>query len=420
MHPERTAEGNEADGEERKDMGKIVAICISEKKGTQKYKVNEAEFVEDWGIRGDAHAGKWHRQVSLLSRDRIEEFRARGAQVEDGAFGENLVVEGFDFASMPIGSRFRCGDVVLELTQIGKECHHGCAIFQKMGDCIMPREGVFAKVLHGGVIREGDELARVPSIFETHAHYDDEAFDVDRETILASMQEQGIGTIVNVCAAIDGLNKTIALTEKYPFVYGAVGVHPDDAENMTEETLAEIRKLSRLPKVLAIGEIGLDYYWHKEERVHEIQKKMFRAQMEIAREERLPFMIHSREAAKDTLDIVREFMEGGMYGGIIHCFSYGKEIAQEYLKMGLYLGIGGVVTFKNAKKLKEVVESAPLEQIVLETDSPYLSPEPNRGKRNSSLNLPYIAAQIAEIKKVTPEEVIRVTRKNAEKLLFCR
>ena len=420
MRAGRPVEGNEADGEEQKNMGKIVAICISEKKGTQKHKVGEAEFVEDWGIRGDAHAGKWHRQVSLLSRDRIEEFRARGAQVEDGAFGENLVVEGFDFASMPVGCRFRCGDVVLELTQIGKECHHGCAIFQKMGDCIMPREGVFAKVLHGSVIREGDEVVRVPSIFETHAHYDDEAFDGDRDTLLVSMQEQGIGTIVNVCAAIDGLDKTIALTEKYPFVYGAVGVHPDDAENMTEETLAEIRKLSRLPKVLAIGEIGLDYYWHKEDREHEIQKKMFRVQMEIAREERLPFMIHSREAAKDTLDIVREFMEGGMYGGIIHCFSYGKEIAQEYLKMGLYLGIGGVVTFKNAKKLKEVVETAPLEQIVLETDSPYLSPEPNRGKRNSSLNLPYVAAQIAEIKKATPEEVIRVTRENAEKLLFCR
>ena len=139
--------------------------------------------------------------------------------------------------------------------------------------------------------------------------------------------------------------------------------------------------------------------------------------MDIAREEKLPFMIHSREAAKDTLDIVKEYMRDGMYGGIIHCFSYGKEMAREYLGMGLYLGIGGVATFKNARKLKEVVEYAPLSQIVLETDCPYLSPEPNRGKRNSSLNLPYVARAIAEIKGITTEEVIETTEKNAGKLL---
>ena len=255
-------------------------------------------------------------------------------------------------------------------------------------------------------------------IFETHAHYDDEAFDQDRELLLESMEQQGIGTVVNVCASIGQFGRTVALTEKYPFVYGAVGVHPDDADKMTEETLREIREISHLEKIIAIGEIGLDYYWHKEECEHKRQQEMFRAQMDIAREEKLPFMIHSREAAKDTLDIVREYMKGGMCGGIIHCFSYGKEMAEEYLKMGLYLGIGGVVTFKNARKLKEVVEYAPLDQLVLETDSPYLSPEPNRGKRNSSLNLPYVAQAIAEIKGVTPEQVIRITRENAEKLLF--
>lgn len=139
-------------------MGKVIAVCVSEKKGTQKKNVHEAEFVEDWGIKNDAHAGKWHRQVSLLSHDKIEAFRARGAEVADGAFGENLVVEGFDFAALPVGTRFRCNDVVLEMTQIGKECHNGCEIFKKMGECIMPREGVFTRVLHGGVIREGDEL----------------------------------------------------------------------------------------------------------------------------------------------------------------------------------------------------------------------------------------------------------------------
>ena len=139
-------------------MGRVIAVCISKEKGTQKHRIPEGEFIEEWGIKDDAHAGKWHRQVSLLSYDKIQEFRAKGAEIEDGAFGENLVVEGFDFAKLPVGTKFRCNDVVLEMTQIGKKCHHGCAIFQKMGDCIMPREGVFTRVLHGGVIHEGDEL----------------------------------------------------------------------------------------------------------------------------------------------------------------------------------------------------------------------------------------------------------------------
>ena len=177
-------------------------------------------------------------------------------------------------------------------------------------------------------------------IFETHAHYDDEAFEADQEEILNSMQECGIGRIVNACASIESLKDTELLMEKYPFVYGAFGIHPDDADKMTQETLDEIRKLCQLPKAVAVGEIGLDYYWHKEEAEHELQKKMFRAQMEIAREQKMPFMIHSREAAKDTLDIVKDYVRGGMYGGIIHCFSYAKEMAREYLDMGLYLGIG--------------------------------------------------------------------------------
>lgn len=139
-------------------MGRVAAVCISEKKGTQKQDVGRAEFVADWGIRGDAHAGKWHRQVSLLSLDRVEEFRARGAQVGAGAFGENLLVAGFDFKTLPVGSRFRCGQVELEMTQVGKQCHAHCAIYHQVGDCIMPREGVFARVLHGGTISVGDEL----------------------------------------------------------------------------------------------------------------------------------------------------------------------------------------------------------------------------------------------------------------------
>ena len=253
-------------------------------------------------------------------------------------------------------------------------------------------------------------------IFETHAHYDADAFDTDREELLASMPENGIGVIVNSCASADELHKTVELMEKYPFVYGAVGVHPDDADKITEEILAEVRRISHHEKAVAIGEIGLDYYWHKEKEEHRIQQEMFRAQLEIAREEKMSFMVHSREAAEDTLNIVKEYMKGGMYGGIIHCFSYGKEMAREYLNMGLHLGIGGVVTFKNAKKLKEVVAYAPLSQLVLETDSPYLAPEPNRGKRNSSLNLPYVAQAIAQLKGVSAEEVIEVTEQNARKL----
>lgn len=139
-------------------MGNVIAVCTSEKKGTQKKNIGTATFVENWGIEHDAHAGHWHRQVSLLSHDRVEEFRARGAQVDDGAFGENLVVAGFDFKSMPIGTKFQCNDVILELTQVGKECHAHCQIYQVMGDCIMPREGVFTKVLHGGTISVGDTL----------------------------------------------------------------------------------------------------------------------------------------------------------------------------------------------------------------------------------------------------------------------
>lgn len=139
-------------------MGTVKAVCISEAKGTQKKNVKEAELIEDWGLKNDAHAGKWHRQVSLLSYEQIEAFRNRGAQVEFGAFGENIVVEGYDFKSLPVGSRFRCGEVLLEMTQIGKQCHHGCEIFQKMGDCIMPREGVFCIVLHGGTVKTGDEF----------------------------------------------------------------------------------------------------------------------------------------------------------------------------------------------------------------------------------------------------------------------
>lgn len=252
-------------------------------------------------------------------------------------------------------------------------------------------------------------------IFETHAHYDDEAFDEDREELLSSLSERGIGAAVNVCASVDSLDKTLELVEKYPHLYGAVGIHPDDVENLNEEIFEKMRRMCRHPKIVAVGEIGLDYYWHKDSESHALQLQWFERQMELAREERLPFIIHSRDAAADTLEAVKR-LRAGEIGGVVHCFSYAREIAEEYLRMGLYLGIGGVVTFKNARKLKEVVAEAPLEQLLLETDSPYLAPEPNRGKRNSSLNLVYVAEEIARIKGITAEKVVRVTEENARRL----
>lgn len=185
-------------------MGKVIATCISEIKGVQKRNVHRVTLIENHGIEGDAHAGNWHRQVSLLSWDKIEAFRQRGAVVEDGAFGENLVVEGIDFKTLPIGTRFTCGEVVLEMTQIGKECHHGCAIFQQMGDCIMPREGVFAKVLHGGVIQEGDELEisfvpfRVAVITSSDAGFRGEREDKSAPVIEQMVKEAGFSVVSKV------------------------------------------------------------------------------------------------------------------------------------------------------------------------------------------------------------------------------
>lgn len=252
-------------------------------------------------------------------------------------------------------------------------------------------------------------------IFESHAHYDDAAFDADREELLNQCRQQGIETIINVSASLDSIKSTLALAEKYPFIYGAAGVHPDEVGALNEETFAWLREQCRHPKIAAVGEIGLDYYWDKEK--HELQKYWFCRQMELAKELELPIIVHSREAAADTLEAVRT-AHSPKLRGVIHCFSYGPELAAEYLNMGYYIGIGGVVTFKNAKKLKEVVKMLSLERILLETDCPYLAPEPNRGKRNSSLNLTYVAEAIAQLKGIEAEEVIRVTNENAKALYF--
>lgn len=251
-------------------------------------------------------------------------------------------------------------------------------------------------------------------IFESHAHYDDDAFDMDRDELLTSMPEKGIEAVVNVCADIDEIDKTVELMERYPHVYGAVGVHPDHVGGMNDDVMERLRKLCSHPKTVAVGEIGLDYYWDKEN--HERQKIWFERQMDLARHEQMPFIIHSRDAAKDTLDMMKAMKAGEMYGGVVHCFSYTVEIAREYVNMGLYLGIGGVVTFANAKKLKAVVADIPMENLLLETDCPYLAPVPYRGKRNSSLYIPHIAEEIAKIKGITYEEVVEITNQNAKKL----
>ena len=252
-------------------------------------------------------------------------------------------------------------------------------------------------------------------IFETHAHYDDESFDEDREQLLCSLPEQGIGRVINVGASIETTKTTLALAAKYDFIYAAVGVHPSDINGLNEETYAWLKQQATLPKTVAIGEIGLDYYWDKEPEVQKAQRYWFKRQLELARETKLPVIIHSRDAAADTMEVMRE-AHAEEIPGVIHCYSYSKEMAQEFIRMGYYIGVGGVVTFKNAKKLKETVESIPLDRILLETDCPYMAPEPYRGTRNDSSNIPYVIAKIAELKGITAEEVEHVTEQNARKL----
>ena len=249
-------------------------------------------------------------------------------------------------------------------------------------------------------------------IIDTHAHYDDEQFDADRESLLAQMQDAGIGLIVNAGSTVPSWDKIIKLTEEYPFLYGAIGVHPDEVGALDEEQFARMSALLDQEKIIALGEIGLDYYWDNES--HDLQKKWFIRQLELAREKNMPVIIHSREAAADTMEIMKQYAAG--MRAVIHCYSYSAEMAKEYVKMGYSIGVGGVVTFKNAKKLKQVVQEIPLSSIVLETDCPYLAPVPYRGKRNCSLYRPYVAEQIAELKGVTVEEVKRQTEINSREL----
>ena len=252
-------------------------------------------------------------------------------------------------------------------------------------------------------------------IFETHAHYDDDRFNEDRDELLRRLPEEGVGVVINSGASVESTRDTIRLAKEYPHVYAAVGVHPSEIEELDEEFFAWMKEQADWEKTVAIGEIGLDYYWDKEPEVQERQRYWFGRQIEMAKETNLPIIVHSRDAAADTMQVMKEH-HAEEIPGVIHCYSYSKEMALEFIKMGYYIGVGGVVTFKNAKKLKETVEAIPLEKILLETDCPYMAPEPYRGKRNSSLYLPYVIEEIARIKGISKEEVERVTEENARKL----
>lgn len=252
-------------------------------------------------------------------------------------------------------------------------------------------------------------------IFETHAHYDDERFLEDQNEILMQMEEAGVGRIINVGASIESTKTTLELAKNYPFVYAAVGVHPSEVDGLNEETFAWLKEQTAYEKTVAVGEIGLDFYWDKEPKQQELQKFWFKRQLALAKEVNLPIIIHSRDAAEATMSIMKE-MHAEELNGVIHCYSYSREMAMEFIDMGYYIGVGGVVTFKNAKKLVEAVEAIPLSRIVIETDCPYMAPEPHRGKRNSSLYLPHIVDKIAEIKGVSAQEVERVTEENARTL----
>ena len=285
-------------------------------------------------------------------------------------------------------------------------------------------------------------------IFETHAHYDDDKFNDDRDAVICNAHNAGVGIIVNVGAELEGSEASVALAEKYDYVYASVGAHPYEAEKVDAEYVEKLRVLSRHPKVVAIGEIGLDYneirYRLEELRetwacahesgnkdqdtvkaqeaeltrhIKEEQKRCFRMQMDLAAEERLPVIIHDRDAHADTLDVLKEY-HGKHPGltGIVHCFSGSAEFAAEVVKLGYYVAFGGVVTFKNARKAVEAVTAVPDDRLLIETDCPYLAPTPHRGKRNDSSYLPLIIDKIAEIRGVTPADIERITEANARRL----
>ena len=249
-------------------------------------------------------------------------------------------------------------------------------------------------------------------IFDTHAHYDADRFDSDRDTVLSALPGDGVGLVVDPGCDLPSSRAAVALAEKYSHVYAAVGVHPEDCAGFQDGDLEELRRLLRHPKVVAIGEIGLDYYW-EENPPRDFQQTVFRKQLALASELDLPVIVHDREAHGDSLAIIQEFPT---VTGVFHCFSGSPEMAAELLKRGWYLGFDGPITYKNAKRAPEVAAITPLDRMVVETDAPYMAPVPMRGKRNDSRYLPYVIEKLAAWKGVTVEEMTRITWENGRRL----
>ena len=249
------------------------------------------------------------------------------------------------------------------------------------------------------------------TLFDTHAHYDSRQFDCDRDTVLASLPEQGVALVVNPGCDLPSSRKAVELAQRYPFVYAAVGVHPEDCADWEDGCLLELRALAANRKVRAIGEIGLDYYW-KENPPRALQQNVFRRQMELARSLHLPVIVHDREAHGDCLDIVRDYPQ---VTGVFHCFSGSVEMARELVDRGWMISFTGVLTYPNARKAVEAAQAVPLECIMVETDSPYMAPVPFRGKRCDSSLVRYTCQRLAEIKGISPEECARITLENGKR-----
>lgn len=248
------------------------------------------------------------------------------------------------------------------------------------------------------------------NIFDTHSHYDDEQFNPDREELLKSLQSQGVSHIVSCGCDIETTKINLELSQNYEHFYFAAGFHPECLEGASLKNLDKIKELAQNEKCVAIGEIGLDYHWMSSTK--EIQKSFFEAQIELAKEMKLPVIVHDREAHGDTLDILKKLKPNG----VVHCFSGSKEMAKEIIRLGMYIGLNGVVTFNNARKSLEVVKEIPLEKLVLETDCPYLAPVPHRGKRNNSSLIPFVAEKIGQVLNMPAQQILDITSENAKKL----